>query len=84
MVMSQRSHPVDFPLGRVPHFSPLLREVGSLHRTGPVLLHARSLVPLVSARDFGMTPLLENFGDRIRAASNNRVGRTFLSDQAPP
>jgi hypothetical protein len=28
-------------------------------RIGAVLLHARSLVPLVKARDFGMTPLLE-------------------------
>jgi hypothetical protein len=27
---------------------------------GAVLLHARSLVPLVSARDFGMTPLSDN------------------------
>jgi len=32
-------------------------------RIGAVPLHARSLVPLVRARDFGMTPVLENFGD---------------------
>jgi hypothetical protein len=45
---------------RVPHFSPLLREVGNLHHIGALPLHARSLVPLVRARDFGMTSLLEN------------------------
>jgi hypothetical protein len=44
-----------------------------------MLLHARSLVPLVRARDFGMTPSLENVGGELRAASNDRVGRTFLS-----
>jgi hypothetical protein len=52
-----------------------------LHRIGGLLpLHARSLVPLVKARDFGMTSLLENFAHEVRDASNNRVGRTLLSD----
>jgi hypothetical protein len=40
------------------------REGSCEHHIGAVPLHARSLVPLVRARDFGMTPLLENFGDR--------------------
>src|ERR1700675_321071 len=58
---------------------------GSCERhVGAMRPHARSLVPLVRARDFGMTPVLENFGDKLRATSKNRVGRTFLSDQALP
>jgi hypothetical protein len=39
------------------------REGSCVDRIGAVPLHARSLVPLVRARDFGMTPVLENFGD---------------------
>jgi hypothetical protein len=35
------------------------REGSCVDRIGAVPLHARSLVPLVKARDFGMTPVLE-------------------------
>ena len=46
--------------------------------------HARFLVPLVRARDFGMTPLLENFADKLRATSKTVWVGHSCPTKAPP
>jgi len=47
----------------------VIPKLGAFQPSEAVPLHARSLVPLVRARDFGMTPVLENFGDGLLSLS---------------